>query len=95
MSNDFRDFCNENGIERRHTTRNRPQQNGVAERTNRTMAEDITAMLNQAKLPASFWEFAMGSQIYIRNRLPTAYLPDKTLHKAATKRKPDIGHFRV
>jgi hypothetical protein len=47
-------FCGEHGIRREHTTRATPQQNGVAERKNRTLAEIITAMLNEAKLPKSF-----------------------------------------
>jgi transposase InsO family protein len=35
MSNAFQRFCDEAGIARRHTVRNRPQQNGDAERANR------------------------------------------------------------
>jgi transposase InsO family protein len=38
--------CGEHGIWRAHTTRATPQQNGVAERKNRTLAEIVTAMLN-------------------------------------------------
>ena len=55
MSKEFNNFCNESGILRTHTTRNRPQQNSDAERANRMMLEDVTAMLAQACLPASFW----------------------------------------
>jgi hypothetical protein len=47
-------FCGEHGIRREHTTRATPQQNGVAERKNRTLAEIVTAMLNEARLPKSF-----------------------------------------
>jgi transposase InsO family protein len=54
MSAEFLKFTDECGIERRHTTRNRPQQNSVAERANCTMADDITAMLVEAKLPPSY-----------------------------------------
>ena len=53
MSNAFIKFTDECGIHRRHTTRNRPQQNGVAECANRTMGDDISAMLYEAKLPPS------------------------------------------
>jgi transposase InsO family protein len=53
MSTAFIKFTDECGIHRRHTTRNRPQQNGVAERANRTMSDDMTAMLSEAHLPAS------------------------------------------
>ena len=45
MSTAWDNFCLEHGITRRHTARNRPQQNGVAERANRTIMEaaDIAA----------------------------------------------------
>jgi transposase InsO family protein len=58
-------FCGEHGIWRKHTTRATPQQNGVAERKNRTLAEIVTAMLNEAKLPKSFW----GEALAIANKV--------------------------
>ena len=39
MSKEFHAFCDAHGIERQHTVRNEPHQNGVAERFNRTAAE--------------------------------------------------------
>src|SRR5215510_15737116 len=51
MSKEFEEFCLEHGIERQHTTRNRPQQNGDAERDNRIFGERITAMLAESGLP--------------------------------------------
>ena len=74
MSNAFIKFTTDCGIARRHTTRNRPQQNGVAERANRTMSDDITAMLSESRLPASFWGEALSAQIHVWNRLPTSSL---------------------
>ena len=72
MSKEFIVFTDACGIEQRHTTRNRPQQNGVAERANRILSEDITAMLNESGLPASFWAHCLHAQIHILNRIPTA-----------------------
>ncbi len=37
MSGEFEDFCINHGIQRQYSVRNRPQQNGVAERVNRTI----------------------------------------------------------
>jgi transposase InsO family protein len=65
MSKEFNNFCDESGILRTHTTRNRPQQNGDAERANRTMLEDVTAMLSQAKLPVSFWGRCLATQVKV------------------------------
>ena len=95
MSNAFIKFTDECGIHRRHTTRNRPQQNGVAERANRTMADDISAMLFEANLPLSLWGEAVSTQIHIWNCLPTSSLKGITPHKAWFKCKPDVSHLHV
>ena len=74
MSAAFIKFTEECGIVRRHSTRNRPQQNGVAERANRTISDNVTAMLNESNLPASFWVLAVSAYVHIWNRLPTCLL---------------------
>ena len=56
MPKEFDTFCADHGIVRRHTVRNRPQQNGVAERFNRLLGERITTMLAESHLPLQFWE---------------------------------------
>jgi hypothetical protein len=48
MSNEFDAYLTECGIARQHSVRNRPQQNGVAEMTNRTLGERIMALLSEA-----------------------------------------------
>jgi transposase InsO family protein len=55
MSNEFDAYLKECGIRREHSVRNRPQQNGVAERTNRTLGERITALLSEAGLSKAYW----------------------------------------
>jgi transposase InsO family protein len=65
MSNVFLEFTTQCGIERRHSTRNRPQQNGLAERANRTMGERITAMLTESGLPLSFWGHCLASMVHV------------------------------
>ena len=67
MSNAFREFITKSRIERHHTVRNRPQQNGVAERANRTISEGITAMLAESGLPALFWGEALASYVHVWN----------------------------
>jgi len=95
MSNEFIKFTDSCGIHRRHTTRNRPQQNGVAERANRTMGDDISAMLYEAQLPPSLWGEALATQIHVWNRLPTSSLKGMTPYEDWFNRKPDISHLRV
>ena len=55
MSNAFTKFTTDCGIERQHTVRARPQQNGVAERANRVLSECLTTMLDESGLAKAFW----------------------------------------
>jgi len=95
MSNAFIKFTNECGIARCHTTCNHPQQNGVAERANRTMADHVTAIMHEANMPASFWNHAVAAYVYVWNRLPTAPLPKTTPYEEWYKKKPDMSNLRV
>jgi hypothetical protein len=95
MSNEFNQYCIDNGIERQHTVRNRPQQNGDVERANRTVSDQVTSMLNEANLPVQFWFHAFVALLHVLNRTPTAPLPGKTPHEAWHSRKPDVSHLRV
>ena len=70
MSNEFIKFTDSCGIHRRHTTRNRPQQNGVAERANRTIGDDISAILYEAQLPPSLG----GKHSQLKSMSGTAFL---------------------
>jgi hypothetical protein len=54
MTNDFDAYLKAYGIVREHSVRNRPQQNGVAERMNRTLGEGITALLSESGLSKAF-----------------------------------------
>ena len=45
-----------------------PQQNGVAERLNRTLVESARAMLSHSNLPNRFWAEAVSTAAYLRNR---------------------------
>ena len=96
MSSAFLHFTTDAGISRQHTVRNRPQQNGVAERANRTMAEGVTAMLAESGLPLSFWGEALASFVHISICLPTASISTQTTpYQLWHGKKPDVAPFRV
>ncbi|GJU47031.1 ribonuclease H-like domain-containing protein [Tanacetum coccineum] len=48
-------LCREKGIKREYSVARTPQQNGVAERKNRTLIEAARTMLADSKLPTTFW----------------------------------------
>ena len=54
-SDEFNRLCKSEGIMRHLTVRHTPQQNGVAERMNRTIMEKVRCMLSNANLSKSFW----------------------------------------
>ncbi|GJT88881.1 putative ribonuclease H-like domain-containing protein [Tanacetum coccineum] len=58
----------EKGIKREYSVARTPQQNGVAERKNRTLIEAARIMLADSKLPTTFWAEAVSTACYVQNR---------------------------
>nr|GEX33443.1 hypothetical protein [Tanacetum cinerariifolium] len=59
---------NLSGIKREFSHARTPQQNGVAERRNRTLIEAARTMLADARLPVTFWAEAVNTACYVQNR---------------------------
>ncbi|GKG50495.1 putative ribonuclease H-like domain-containing protein, partial [Tanacetum coccineum] len=55
-----------------------PQQNGVAERKNRTLIEATRTMLADSKLPTMFWTEAVSTACYVLNRVLVTKPHNKT-----------------
>eukprot|EP00794_Sanderia_malayensis_P011707 gene11707-biopygen9383 len=94
-SDDFEKYCKERGILQEDTIPYTPQQNGVAERMNRTIMETVRSIMHHAKLPMMFWAEAVSTAVYIRNRCPTSALKEKTPYESWLKEKPSVKHLRV
>ena len=54
-SNEFNDFCKEAGIKRDVTIPYNPQQNGVAERKNRSIMDAVKDVIHDQDLPLYLW----------------------------------------
>ncbi|GJQ98877.1 putative ribonuclease H-like domain-containing protein [Tanacetum coccineum] len=54
-------FCERKSIKREFHVARTPQQNGVAERKNRTLIEAARTMLADSKLPTTFWAKAVNT----------------------------------
>ncbi|KAL4384136.1 hypothetical protein GQ457_15G014370 [Hibiscus cannabinus] len=61
-SNKFNDFCKAKGIRRPLTVPRSPQQNGVAERKNKTILNMARSLLKAKNMPKEFWAEAVSSQ---------------------------------
>jgi transposase InsO family protein len=61
------DFCKENGIVHHYTLPYTPQQNGVAERRNRTLMDMVRSMIAYSDFSLSFWGEALHTAVYLLN----------------------------
>nr|GEU55131.1 putative ribonuclease H-like domain-containing protein [Tanacetum cinerariifolium] len=67
-NSEMHQFCQMKGIKREFSVASTPQQNGVAERKNRTLIEAAT-MLAYSLLPTTFWAEAVNTACYVHNRV--------------------------
>ncbi|GKV37173.1 hypothetical protein SLEP1_g45232 [Rubroshorea leprosula] len=92
-SNDFNLFCEEAGVDHQLTVSYTPQQNGIAERKNRTVMEMARCMLAEKKLPKCFWAEAVYTAVYLLNGLPTKAVKGMTPIERKLDEKAEIGIF--
>lgn len=93
MDNDFIKYMKAEGIQYNRTAPSTPQQNGVAERKNRTLIEMARCMLIESGMAKTFWGEAVIMANYIQNRLPWKNL-EKTPYEIWFGTKPSIQHFK-
>lgn len=84
------------GIQRECTAPYTPEQNGRAERDNRTIIESARTMLFAKDLPLSLWAEAANTAVYLMNRSGSSSEQGrKTPYELWMKRKPDLKHLRI
>jgi transposase InsO family protein len=88
-------FLDEEGIKHEFSAPYSPQQNGVAERKNRTLIEMARTMLDEYKTSDRFWVEAVNTACHAINRLYLHRLLKKTLYELLTGNKPNVSYFRV
>ena len=94
-SDEFEKYCAMNGIKRQKTVPRNPQQNGVAERMNRTITERARCMRIHAGLPKQFWADAVSTAAYLINRGPSVVLNCGLPQEAWTGKKVNLSHLRI
>ena len=94
-SNEFETYLKKEGIVHQKTIPKTPEQNGVAERLNRTLVESVRSMLSDSGLPKTFWAEAVNTAAYVRNRSPTVALNNMTPYEALNGHKPNVKHFKI
>jgi len=94
MGSAFQEWLKTKGMHHEVTNAGTPQENGVAERLNRTILEMMRTMLLESEFPKSLWTFAVSYIQHILNRLPTRALDiDKTPYEVYHQKKPSVAHL--
>ena len=78
-----------------HSTPYTPQQNGVAERKNRSLKEMETCMIEVRELNPKIWDKAISCSSYIQNRSFHILVEGMTPYEAWFGEKPDVSNFRI
>ena len=91
---DFKDYLTQNGIVSQLTTPGTPQQNGVAERRNKTLLEIVRSMMSYLTLPISFWGYALNTTIHLLNLVPSKYFA-KTPMELWSGCKPSMRYLHI
>ncbi|CAB3225799.1 unnamed protein product [Arctia plantaginis] len=92
----FQTILQEHGIVHQTTVPYSPQQNGVAERANRTIMEAGRCMLQDAGMDQRFWAEALNTAIFIKNKSPSKaqqlMMENQTIEEALSG--PEKEHWR-
>ncbi|GJV56099.1 putative ribonuclease H-like domain-containing protein [Tanacetum coccineum] len=91
---DMLEFCGNKGIKQEYSNARTPQQNGVAERMNRTLIEAARTMLADSLLPTTFWAEAVSTACYIFNRVRVTKPQNKTPYELLFGHKLIISYIR-
>ncbi|GJR56094.1 putative ribonuclease H-like domain-containing protein [Tanacetum coccineum] len=88
------EFCEKKGIKREFSVARTPQQNGVAERRNRTLIEAARTMLADSKLPTIFWAEVVNTACYVQNRVLVVKPHNKTPYELFRGRTPSLSFMK-
>nr|GEU35038.1 retrovirus-related Pol polyprotein from transposon TNT 1-94 [Tanacetum cinerariifolium] len=88
---DLNQFCGLKGIKMEFSVPRTPQQNGVAERKNRTLIEAARTMLADSLLPIPFWAEAVNTAYYVQNMVLVTKPHNKTPYELLHGRSPSSG----
>ncbi|GJV75101.1 putative ribonuclease H-like domain-containing protein [Tanacetum coccineum] len=88
------ELCGSKGIRRDYSNARTPQQNGVAERKNRTLIEAARTMLADSMLPTMFWTEAVSTACYVLNRVLVTKPHNKTPYELLSGKVPNISHLK-
>lgn len=99
VPNELKAYCKERGIQLSFTVPYNPEMNAISERLNRTLQEKARTMMIASGMQHKFWNEAILTANYLKNRSPTSAIGEQFKSKTPAEiwfgRKPDLAHLRV
>ena len=100
VSRAFESLCEQKGITHHKTCPGTSEQNGVSERSNRTLWEAVNCVLHEAALSPTYWSFALRWVCWVKNRLwhnstSPFFSSDTSPYERVYGRKPSFKLARV
>lgn len=95
INHSFSNFCKQLGIQHRLSCPHTPQQNGLAERKHRYIADMTRTLLATSNLPLNFWVEATFTSIYLIDILPTPLLKWRSPFSIIFQCFPSYAHLRT
>lgn len=94
LSKAFSDYLRAHGVIHQTSCAHSPQQNGVAERANRTICERSIAIMHSERIPLELWPHVVETVVYLKNRSPSRSVK-ATPYEMLLGRKPSLQDLRV
>ncbi|CAI7801802.1 unnamed protein product [Closterium sp. NIES-53] len=95
-SKELQNYLAQKGIKHHISLPYAHQQQGVAERTNRTLMAKVRALMKQSKLPPTYWTYAMHHAVRVHNLVSTiAITSNLSSHLKWTGTKGDTSMLRA
>ena len=91
---EWADFLKERGIRHQTSAPYTPEQNGDAERQNRSIFDRVRTILIESGLPLFLWAEAVNYITYTKNRHSTHALHKTTPFEVRYKKKPNVMNLR-
>ncbi|KAG8703200.1 hypothetical protein FRC09_004302, partial [Ceratobasidium sp. 395] len=96
VNNDWKEHTAKTGTVLETTSPHSSQQNGIAERLNRTLLDHARAMMLECEAPKFLWSEAVAYACYLKNRIPTqlhgVFQPSP--YEKFWGKKPEIGQLQ-
>lgn len=99
VPNELKEYCKVKGIQLSFTVPYNPEMNSISERLNRTLEEKARTMMIASGMNHKFWNEAILTANYLKNRSPTSAFGEQFKSKTPAEiwfgRKPDLAHLRI